>query len=81
MAKIGRMLQGEGDYPKGALIAIHPGPGTAGALYVDEGRFDAWVAAKVLAPVKPEAETEKEVEEAEITPAPTPRRKKGGGPR
>jgi hypothetical protein len=46
--KIGRMLKGEGDYPKGALIAIHPAPGTAGALYVDEVRFDAWVKAGIL---------------------------------
>lgn len=73
--KIGRMLESEGEYPKGALIAIHPGPGTAGALYVDEGRFDAWVAAGVLATEEPEAEPEDEEVEA---PAPTRRRKKGG---
>lgn len=54
MAKIGRMLKAEGEYPKGALIAVHPGPGTAGALYVDEGRFDAWEAAGVLGPVEDE---------------------------
>jgi hypothetical protein len=73
--KIGRMLKAEGDYPKGALIAIHPGPGTAGALYVDEGRFDAWEAAGVLSVPKPKADPEAE----ETTPS-APARKKGGRP-
>lgn len=73
-AKIGRMLKSEGDYPKGALIAVHPGPGTAGALYVDEGRFDAWKSAGVLSPAEAEAD-----EDTEAKAPPEPRRRKKGG--
>lgn len=56
--KIGTLTKTEGPYKKGQLVAVHPGPGTAGAKYVDELRYDAWDAAGLLVEVGAEGGVE-----------------------